>query len=609
MTAQTQPPAAPPPPEYSVGPATGMEPRAVDAKAAALPAPTAARKVAVLVAHGMGQQVPFQTIEQVAEGLRRHAREASHPETATVKHGGHWLTRARLHLLDAAGLLQVDVYEAYWAPLTEGRVTLRDVIRFLVAAGLNGIRNGRGNFTRILHGKHRAFAIPLRSGLYLLGALLVLASLVLMNATIALVAIARPLFGEAAKWLTAELLGDLTVTFNAVLASLAGFALCLLLSAALRRWWLGAGAPAGSLLGRGVRASGYLAAAMMFLALQVVAQAGVAIALVFFWHTAGPGTSLWLAVAGPQAVEWIQRAFRATGLLLAVAGSAAWFVSRRGKAGSAVSSDERPDSQGWLTGAAVAFLLVLLAGGGWLAWRALPGAGEAAGRTMGAALLGGLSWPLLLVASAKIRSLLVQYIGDVAIYVSPYKLDRHYELREQIRGRAVDTARAVYQMRHEDGSGYGAVVVTGHSLGSVVAYDVLNRLVMEDEAGARLDVVARTPLFLTFGSPLDKTAFVFGVQGEKAVGRDALATTVQPLIRGYDSRPARWVNIHSPWDVVSGPLHFYDVPGAGSRGVQNLRDERATTLLAAHVEYTGNPLLYRTILDALGADPLPKPAG
>ncbi|HYE40384.1 MAG TPA: hypothetical protein VEB23_10655, partial [Ramlibacter sp.] len=121
--------------------------------------------------------------------------------------------------------------------------------------------------------------------------------------------------------------------------------------------------------------------------------------------------------------------------------------------------------------------------------------------------------------------------------------------------------------------------------------------------GGQLDVVRRTPLFLTFGSPLDKTAFIFGVQGEKAVGRDALATTVQPLIRSYASRPARWVNIYSPWDVISGPLDFYDVPGGGDQRVQNLRDEHATTLLAAHGEYTGNPLLYRTILDTLGVAP------
>ena len=56
-------------------------------------------------------------------------------------------------------------------------------------------------------------------------------------------------------------------------------------------------------------------------------------------------------------------------------------------------------------------------------------------------------------------------------------------------------------------------VRVGRSLGSVIVYDVLNRLVNEDEAiGCSLKVVARTPLLLTFGSPLDRTAFLFAVQ-------------------------------------------------------------------------------------------------
>lgn len=606
MSAQTQ--AGGPRPEYTVGRGTGMAPGGGDGAKLARAAPGAApRKVAVLVAHGMGQQVPFQSIEEVAEGLRRHADEATHPETATVRDGDRWLTRARLHLRGDAGPVQVDVYEAYWAPLTEGRITLRDVIRFLAGAGLNGIRNGRGNFTRLLHGERWAFPVPVRAVLYLLGALLVLASLVLMNATILLVAAARPLLGETAKWLTAPLLGDLTATFNAVLATLGAFALCLLLSWALRRGWLRAGGRPGTFRHRCVRASGGLSAAVLFIALEVVVLAGVLVAAVFWWHAGGgpqQRAQLWLHLAGPGIVAGVERAFQLVLGVLVVAGLLAWLAPRRRRLGPEVRQDPRPDRNARLTAVAAAFLLLLLAVSAWVAFRVLAGRGTAPA----AALAGGLSWPLLVVASAGIRGLLVQYVGDVAIYVSPYRLDRHYELREQIRGRAVDAARAVYKWRDADGGTYGSVVVMGHSLGSVVAYDALNRLILEDEAGARLDVVDRTPLFLTFGSPLDKTAFIFAVQGEKAVGRDALASTVQPMIRDYASRPRRWVNIHSPWDVISGPLNFYDVPGGSTGCVDNRRDERATTLLAAHVEYMGNPLLFETILDALGVPRKGPPA-
>jgi hypothetical protein len=132
----------------------------------------------------------------------------------------------------------------------------------------------------------------------------------------------------------------------------------------------------------------------------------------------------------------------------------------------------------------------------------------------------------------------------------------------------------------------------------VVAYDVLNRLILEDETGppkGRLGVVDRTPLFLTFGSPLDKTAFLFGIEGKRtSQAREALAASVQPMICKYQFRPRRWVNIHSPWDVVSGKLDYYDLPGEKNRRrVKNYRDPFAATFLAAHVEYWEGDLLYR----------------
>jgi hypothetical protein len=138
----------------------------------------------------------------------------------------------------------------------------------------------------------------------------------------------------------------------------------------------------------------------------------------------------------------------------------------------------------------------------------------------------------------------------------------------------------------------------------VIAYDGLNRLILEDGAVAAdqvLHVVDRTPLFLTFGSPLDKTAFIFGAQGHGTTeARESLAASVQPLIQSYEYRPERWINIYSPWDIISGYLDLYDLPGAtNSKRVNNLKDPEATTLLMAHTEYWNDDLLVRTLYEAL----------
>ena len=72
------------------------------------------------------------------------------------------------------------------------------------------------------------------------------------------------------------------------------------------------------------------------------------------------------------------------------------------------------------------------------------------------------------------------------------------------------------------------------------------------------------------------------------------------MVQDYAWRPERWVNIYSPWDIISGALEYYDLPGATDpRRVTNRLDRDATTLLMAHVEYWEDGLLPEVLADAL----------
>ena len=107
-------------------------------------------------------------------------------------------------------------------------------------------------------------------------------------------------------------------------------------------------------------------------------------------------------------------------------------------------------------------------------------------------------------------------------------------------------------------------------------------------------------MFVTFGSPLDKTAFLFRNQrDEKSDVREALAAAVQPLIRDYAFRPRRWINLWSPNDWVGSELAYYDdTSGAGDgKRIENLADPEATTPLLAHNEHWDGTLLGRTLFD------------
>ncbi|MBA3317418.1 MAG: hypothetical protein H0T50_04930 [Gemmatimonadales bacterium] len=89
-----------------------------------------------------------------------------------------------------------------------------------------------------------------------------------------------------------------------------------------------------------------------------------------------------------------------------------------------------------------------------------------------------VTWVAVLLLSGAVRRFLVQYLGDVAAYVESHTVDRFAALRARIRECVTDRARAIYGAAGPEG--YAGVVVVGHSLGSVVSYDVLNQLLCED---------------------------------------------------------------------------------------------------------------------------------
>jgi hypothetical protein len=191
-------------------------------------------------------------------------------------------------------------------------------------------------------------------------------------------------------------------------------------------------------------------------------------------------------------------------------------------------------------------------------------------------------------------------MGDVAAYLNAQKLSKFDELRDSIRKSVELVMDAVYRARASDDGPffYHHIIVVGHSLGSVISYDVLNRLLIDDPA---LEVQGRTNLLLTFGSPLDKSAFLFRVKGGTDELREAAAANWQPMIQNYSFRPKQWINLYSWMDIISGKLTFYDdpdLPNGDAPCVDNRYDPGAVLPLAAHNEYWGNELfgdiLYKT---------------
>jgi len=578
---RTQYAVAPPPPESNVE--------------------AAKKRIAIFVAHGMGQQIPFETLDAIAESLRAYDElltgHREKPVSTSVRAGDQWLQRVELNLKSGTERLETHVYEGYWAPLTEGKITLRQVLAFLTGAASNGMKIARKTFKRWLMGEYHSFPTPIRILLYLVVASAMVGALVALNSTILAVAAVRTLFSQRPWWLTDGLFADLTTTFNAVVTTMVVFGASLLIAHIIRR-------PMIPVIFRKIW--GWITVVVFFLTLLAIILAGVSVLSLVFLHVRGnvaANAELWQRFLSKDWIDHFNAGFDSWGVWSVLAVVFVTLLSW----GIVLLPKLRRDlgeSRGrWLTIAVllaftfivVAIILVVLRFFGVL----LPWRENLAASTH------GIAWPLLVMASAFIRVVLVQFVGDVAIYVMPYKVDVFNDLRKEIKDVVYKVAHAVYALKDKSGKlVYDRVIVLGHSLGSVIAYDALNRLILEDGAAAPdqvLDVVNRTPLFLTFGSPLNKTAFIFGAQGHGTTeARESLAASVQPLIQDYKYRPEQWINIYSPWDIISGYLDLYDLPDStSSKKVKNLADPEATTLLMAHTEYWNNSLLVTTLYDAL----------
>src|SRR5665213_239077 len=173
----------------------------------------------------------------------------------------------------------------------------------------------------------------------------------------------------------------------------------------------------------------------------------------------------------------------------------------------------------------------------------------------------------------------IEYLGDVAIYVSSYKVSAFEEIRNAIQKKVVTVGQQIFQ---------AADPVTGAPLYDGVIF------------------VGRIHRFITFGSPLDKTAFLFRNQTSKDHHyREAMAGLMQALVLDYNLRPFLWVNLFSHADIVSGALEYYDTPTTSRQLLPNRNPIRSKTdpsawiPLYAHIQYWKGKALSRQLLAGL----------
>jgi hypothetical protein len=589
------------PSSYAAVPLPGKEAPAfpgstLEKLAEAAPVGARPKRRAAWIVHGMGQQVPFETLDGLAEGIMRVAHPAPGadgfaPRVRTVRVGDQTVQRVELDVFERNTRVELHLYEAYWAPVTEGEVKLSDVISFLFSACFRGLLNVFRPFHRAMFDQVVETKIRFRAATEITLSLLTLASLIVINAVIVASGAAKygltgQQFHIADNWVA------LSATASCLSAVAIAFGLILFLAELSQP--SGAAKWSARIISVAVWMAFYLT-----LAAILTGAASLAVFAAYSGAKFSPSDPLF-----PQL-----QAF-ASLLVAAIVVFTLFVLAFKGilrSVGREVRSAIPYTPFFFLS---IGIFLVAFFGPMLIGFGAISFSGYSI-------LLGWVRspfwvWPMLLLVSALVRELMIQYVGDVAAYVTSQNLDRFNKIRQRIKQIALDSARAVYLAQENGEFLYDKIAVVGHSLGSVIAYDTLNALLNAEKLSlTELKIASRTCLLETFGSPLDKIAFFFNVQGNEAFHiREQLAAAVQPLITNYeDFRRFPWINVYSPNDIVSGKVELYDLPMKGQpepiqrliheHGVQRFRDPDAIVPLVAHVAYWKNKVVWEKLLAAV----------
>jgi hypothetical protein len=118
-------------------------------------------RIGVLVIHGMGEQAPYQTLDGFARGLASALRTDHRPYSIEFnpinrQEGGDLWTEARVELVpgvsasgESKAQPRITVAEYYWSPKAEDKMSWQDTLKWLAASDLSPISHMAANVQEI----------------------------------------------------------------------------------------------------------------------------------------------------------------------------------------------------------------------------------------------------------------------------------------------------------------------------------------------------------------------------------------------------------------------------------------------------------------------------
>src|SRR5260221_8719933 len=178
-----------------------------------------------------------------------------------------------------------------------------------------------------------------------------------------------------------------------------------------------------------------------------------------------------------------------------------------------------------------------------------------------------ITWLAIMGTLIAVQYFLVAYLGDAARYLSP--LPQNIKLRQTIRSEGLRLLRTLHDSRD-----YDRIIVVGHSLGSVIGYDLLTRMWqnyhdkypgLEDpgtQAALRASIERGTPAQSILRDTLPSAA-----EALKQNGPDAVDAFQKAQVDGW--REQR--RLDNPWKVTD----FITIGSPLAHGILLLADSTA----------------------------------
>lgn len=148
-------------------------------------------------------------------------------------------------------------------------------------------------------------------------------------------------------------------------------------------------------------------------------------------------------------------------------------------------------------------------------------------------------WALAVGGLVLVQYFLVQFVGDAARYLSPHP--RNIALRQKIRAEGIQLLRRL----HRSGE-YDRIIIVGHSLGSVIGYDIITRLWHEchskmdpDKPATRRRLAAGEPIQPIIRDEIPRTGEALSANS----GDEALRKFISSQHRGFLEQRA----LDNPW--------------------------------------------------------------